>query len=201
MDDTNITDEQAHFMRTIDGNAVRLQRVVGDLLFLAQVEAGKLSLEHERLDINDVVADAVEAAQPAARAKSIELSAETRTLPTIVGDRARLAQVLDNFVSNAIKFTPAGGRVIVTTTVCEDGVEVQVADTGVGVPPEELPRLFQRFFRTHAATTQAIPGTGLGLAIAKAIVDGHGGRIDVESEEGTGTIFRFRLPAAVSVPV
>ena len=201
MDDTNVTDEQAHFMRTIDRNAVRLQRVVGDLLFLAQVEAGKLSLEHEPLDVNDVVADAVEAAQPAARAKSIELSAETRTLPPIVGDRARLAQVLDNFVSNAIKFTPAGGRVIVTTTVCDDGVEVQVADTGVGVPAHELPRLFQRFFRTDAATAQAIPGTGLGLAIAKAIVDGHGGRIDVESEEGTGTIFRFRLPAVAAIPV
>jgi PAS domain S-box-containing protein len=199
MDDTNLTDEQAHFMRTIDRNAVRLQRVVGDLLFLAQVEAGKLSLEHEPLDVNDVVADAIDAAQPSARSKSIELRSDTQPLPHILGDRARIAQVLDNFVSNAIKFTPSGGRVSVATTICDDAVEVQIADTGVGVPADELPRLFQRFFRTHAATTQAVPGTGLGLAIAKAIVEGHGGRIDVESEEGAGTTFRFRLPAVAAV--
>jgi PAS domain S-box-containing protein len=200
MDDTNLTDEQAHFMRTIDRNAVRLQRVVGDLLFLAQVEAGKLSLEHEPLDVNDVVADALDAAQPSARSKSIELTAETQRLPIIAGDRARVSQVLDNFVSNAIKFTPSGGRVLVTTSACSDGIEVQVADTGCGVPADELPRLFQRFYRTHAATAQAIPGTGLGLAIARAIVEGHGGRIDVESEEGAGTTFRFRLPVAAASP-
>jgi signal transduction histidine kinase len=177
---------------------VRLQRVVGDLLFIAQVEAGKLTLEHETLDVNDVVADAIDAAQPSARSKSIELLSDTRPLPRIVGDRARIAQVLDNFVSNAIKFTPSGGRVSVATTMCDGAVEVQIADTGLGVPAEELPRLFQRFFRTQAATTQAIPGTGLGLAIAKAIVEGHGGRIDVESQEGTGTTFRFRLPTVAA---
>jgi PAS domain S-box-containing protein len=196
IEDTNLTDEQSHFMQTIDRNAVRLQRVVGDLLFLAQVEAGKLSLEHEQVDVNDVVADALEAARPSARRKSIELIAETAPLPSITGDRARIAQVLDNFVSNAIKFTPAGGRVLVTTTAGADAIDVEVTDTGVGVPADELPRLFQRFFRTHAATAQAIPGTGLGLAIAKAIVEAHGGGIEVESEEGAGTTFKFTLPAA-----
>jgi signal transduction histidine kinase len=196
MDDTNITDEQAHFMRTIDRNAVRLQRVVGDLLFLAQVEAGKLSLEHERLDVNDVVADAVEAAQPAARAKSIELSAETRTLPTIVGDRARLAQVLDNFVSNAIKFTPSGGNVVVKVTPGEGAACIQVSDTGIGISDAERERLFERFFRSQSALERQIQGTGLGLYISKAIVDAHGGRIGVQSAEGEGTTFIVELPVA-----
>jgi signal transduction histidine kinase len=196
IEDTNLTPEQLHFMQTIDRNAVRLQRVVGDLLFLAQVEAGKLTLELGEVDVNSIVADAVDAASPAAQSKSIELQVETGVLPTIPGDRARLAQVLDNFVSNAIKFTPTGGRVLVATMVCDDTVEVRISDTGVGISAHELPQLFHRFFRTQTATSQAIPGTGLGLAIAKAIVEGHGGEIAVESEEGSGTTFKFQLPAA-----
>jgi PAS domain S-box-containing protein len=195
-EDTNLTDEQTHFMDTIDRNAVRLQRVVGDLLFLAQVEAGKLTLEQEDVDVNTLVADALVAARPAAETKSVELRAETAAVPRITGDRARLAQVLDNFVSNAIKFTPGGGRVVVSTSADNGAVQVRISDTGVGVPANELPRLFERFFRTSSATSQAVQGTGLGLAIAKAIVEGHAGHVTVESEEGVGTTFRFALPAA-----
>jgi PAS domain S-box-containing protein len=195
-EDTNLTDEQTHFMDTIDRNAVRLQRVVGDLLFLAQVEAGKLTLEQEDVDVNTLVADALVAARPAAETKSVELRAETAAVPRITGDRARLAQVLDNFVSNAIKFTPGGGRVVVSTSADDGAVQVRISDTGVGVPANELPRLFERFFRTSSATSQAVQGTGLGLAIAKAIVEGHAGHVTVESEEGVGTTFRFALPAA-----
>jgi PAS domain S-box-containing protein len=194
IEDTNLTAEQLHFMQTIDRNAVRLQRVVGDLLFLAQVEAGKLTLELGEVDVNSIVADALEAASPAAQSKSIELRAETTALPPIPGDRARLAQVLDNFVSNAIKFTSTGGRVLVATSLRDDAIEVRVSDTGVGISAQELPQLFHRFFRTQTATSQAIPGTGLGLAIAKAIVEGHGGEIAVQSQEGSGTTFTFRLP-------
>jgi PAS domain S-box-containing protein len=194
-EDTNLTEEQTHFMDTIDRNAVRLQRVVGDLLFLAQVEAGKLTLEQEDVDVNVLVADALVAARPSAASKSVELETEEGTLPTITGDRARLAQVLDNFISNAIKFTPSGGRVLVSTGVDDGAVQVRISDTGVGVPADELPRLFERFFRTSSATSQAVQGTGLGLAIAKAIVVGHGGQVTVESEEGVGTTFQFDLPA------
>lgn len=112
----------------------------------------------------------------------------------IQGDRARLAQVLDNFISNAIKFTPGDGAVSVTTRALPGEIEIAVADTGMGIPADELPSLFQRFFRTQSATAGAIPGTGLGLAIAKAIVAGHGGRIRVESEHGAGTTFKVILP-------
>jgi signal transduction histidine kinase len=112
----------------------------------------------------------------------------------VPGDRARLAQVLDNFVSNAIKFTPEGGSVHLATRRHRDEVEIIVSDTGMGIAAAELPKLFQRFFRTERATSSATPGTGLGLAIARAIVDGHGGHIGVESEEGAGTTFRVFLP-------
>jgi PAS domain S-box-containing protein len=193
-EDTNLTEEQTRFLDTIDRNAQRLQRVVGDLLFVAQVEAGKLSLEDGVVDMNAVAEEAVLAAQPSAATKSIELTVELDELPGILGDRARLAQVLDNFISNAIKFTPTGGRVTVATRVLPGEVEILVSDTGMGIPANEMPLLFQRFFRAERATVGAIPGTGLGLAIAKAIVTGHGGRIRVESEDGAGTTFRLILP-------
>jgi len=195
-EDANLTGEQTHFLETIDRNAQRLQRVVGDLLFCAQVEAGKLSLEQGLVDLNQVVAEAIDTGRPAAAQKQIELVAAVQDAPEIPGDRARLAQVLDNFVSNAIKFTPSNGKVIVSTKLvpAARAIELAISDTGMGIPAADLPRLFQRFFRTERATAAAIPGTGLGLAIARAIVDGHGGRIDVESVEGAGTTFRVRLP-------
>jgi signal transduction histidine kinase len=193
-EDTNLTQEQTRFLMTIDRNAQRLQRVVGDLLFVAQVEAGQLSLEDGAVDMNAVIEESVNAAQPSAAAKSIVIAVELAELPEIRGDRARLAQVLDNFVSNAIKFTPTGGCVTVATRVLPGEVEVVVSDNGMGIPADELPLLFQRFFRAERATAGAIPGTGLGLAIAKAIVAGHGGRIRVESEDGAGTTFRIILP-------
>ena len=194
VEDTNLTDEQTRFMDTIDRNAERLQRVVGDLLFVAQVEAGKLNLEDGQVVLNELVTDAVQASRPLADARSITLTAHLGELPAISGDRARLAQVLDNFISNAIKFTPNGGAVAVTTVAQPGEIEVIIADTGMGISAADLPFLFQRFFRTANATSAAIPGTGLGLAIAKAIVTGHGGRIRVESEEGAGTTFRLILP-------
>lgn len=195
-EDTDLTAEQTRFLETIDRNAQRLQRVVGDLLFCAQVEAGKLTLEQGRVDVNQLIADAIDAGRPVAAAKEIELVADVEEVPEIAGDRARLAQVIDNFVSNAIKFTPGAGTVTVSTRNDARARELElcVADTGMGIPAEDLPRLFQRFFRTERATAAAIPGTGLGLAIARAIVEGHGGRVAVESVVGAGTTFRVRLP-------
>ncbi|MBA3843017.1 MAG: PAS domain-containing protein [Actinobacteria bacterium] len=194
-DETNLTEEQARFLDTIDRNAVRLQGVVGDLLFFAQVEAGKLTLERGDVDVNALLTDAADTARPTATARSIRLSAELGPeLPTIRGDCARLAQVVDNFVSNAIKFTPGSGDVIISSVAHVEELEIAVRDTGMGISAAELPRLFQRFFRTERATAQAIAGTGLGLAIAKAIVEGHKGRITVESVEGAGTTFRIFLP-------
>jgi len=193
-EDSSLTDENTRFLDTIDRNAQRLQRVVGDLLFCAQIEAGKLSLEHGLVDLDTLVAEAVTAAQPAARSKELELTAVPGEIGEVPGDRARLAQVVDNFISNAVKFTPHGGSIKLAVRVVENEAELSIADTGVGISSTELPQLFERFFRTEGATAAAIPGTGLGLAIARAIVEGHGGRITVESEAGAGTTFRIYLP-------
>ena len=110
------------------------------------------------------------------------------------GDRDRLAQALDNLVSNAIKFTPAGGRVGVRLACEYDRAVLEVTDTGIGISQADLEQLFQRFFRTQRATTAAIPGVGLGLTIAQAIVHGHDGQISVQSQDGEGTTFRIELP-------
>jgi signal transduction histidine kinase len=112
------------------------------------------------------------------------------------GDRARLAQVLDNLVSNAVKFTPPGGRVAIRARANEGRIILEVSDTGIGIPGSDQRRLFTRFYRASSAVAAAIPGTGLGLAITKMIVERHRGTIGVESREGSGSTFRVVLPAS-----
>jgi len=190
----NLTPEQERFLGVVDRNSERLLHLVGDLLFLAQVDAGRLTIEREEVDFGEVVQDSVEALRPIAESRRIELVASITPLPTVVGDPARLAQVLDNLVSNALKFTPEGGRVSVSLHADGDRAVVEIKDNGVGIPRAEQSRLFERFFRSSRATHDAIPGTGLGLAITKAITEHHGGRISVESEEDVGTSVRVELP-------
>jgi signal transduction histidine kinase len=129
-----------------------------------------------------------------ADSRDIELAAKVDRVPRLEGDRARLAQVLDNLVSNGLKFTPSGGRVEVRLSAQDGAALLEVQDTGVGIPMDEQEHLFERFFRSSNATENAIPGTGLGLTITKAIVERHGGRIEVESAENAGTTVRVRLP-------
>jgi PAS domain S-box-containing protein len=186
--------EQERWLTVVERNSRRLMQLVGDLLFMAQVEAGKLALDLEEVDLNEVISECLEAAQPTADDRQIELVAEVAETPTMLGDRSRLAQVLDNLISNALKFTPPSGRVSVRVSVVGSDAVVEVQDTGVGIPSDEQDRLFERFFRSSTATEQAIPGTGLGLTIAKTIVERHEGTISIESAEGTGTTARVRLP-------
>ena len=115
-------------------------------------------------------------------------------MPLVAGDRARIGQLIDNLVSNAIKFTPEGGRVDVRVRALSKRAVFEVRDSGIGIPASEREHLFQRFYRTSNATEQAIQGTGLGLAISKAIVEAHDGRITLTSEEDVGTTFRVELP-------
>ena len=196
-----VAETQLQFLRVVERNAERLQRLVGDLLFVAQVDAGRLKLALERFDVAAVAAEAIEAAEPQAKEKQVELLLDASDSVEVVADRSRLAQLIDNLVSNAIKFTPAGGRVQVSVTPGADAFTIEVADTGMGIPADEQERLFQRFFRTSAASSQAIPGTGLGLAISKAIVDAHDGTIAVSSDEGHGTTFRASIPVAARMEV
>ncbi|HSE82795.1 MAG TPA: PAS domain S-box protein [Gaiellaceae bacterium] len=189
-----LTDEQRRFLGVVERNSHRLLHLVGDLLFLAQVEAGKLVLDVGALDLGAVASESVETARPQAEAKGVTITLATGPVPLIAGDRARIAQLLDNLVANAVKFTPERGRVDVRVRAVDDQAVVEVRDSGMGIPADEQEFLFERFFRTSTATEQAIQGTGLGLAISKAIVEAHTGRITVASEEGAGTTFRVTLP-------
>ena len=195
-DEGELSDEQRQFLAVVERNAQRLLRLVGDLLFVAQIEAGKLAFELDKVDLARIAADCVEAQRPRARAKGVEIALAADETPALEGDRARLAQLLDNLVSNAIKFTLEGGEVKLKLERGEGCVLLEVSDSGIGIPAGEQSRLFQRFFRASTATTREIQGTGLGLTITKAIVEGHGGRIWFESEEGAGTTFHVQLPLA-----
>jgi signal transduction histidine kinase len=194
LDDGGFDDEQQSFLAIIDRNSNRLLGLVSDLLMLTQIEAGGLKFDLGPVDLEEVVRESIEAASPMAEANGVELSVSSERLPAIRGHRLRLAQVLDNLISNALKFTPAGGRVDLRLRVADGTAVIEVQDTGLGIAADEQHQLFERFFRSAQATRNAIPGTGLGLTISKAIVDRHGGRIELESSEGVGTTVRVLLP-------
>jgi len=189
-----ITREQEEFLDVAVRNTARLERVVSDLLFVAQVDAGRLRLDRAPADLARLAAEAVQAAAPAAEAREVALTLRAPEPVLAVVDDGRIGQLLDNLVSNAVKFTPPAGAVEVAVHADGDRVVLEVADTGVGISAEDRARLFERFFRTSAATADAVPGTGLGLTISRAIVEAHGGAIAVESDVGRGTTVRVTLP-------
>ena len=192
-----LTDDQQEFVGIIERNAQRLLNLVGDLLFTAQVESGRFPLEREEADVAALVRSAVASAGPHAQREGVELVAEVEpgAVPVFI-DAGRVGQAIDNLLSNAIKFTPRGGTVTARVRAVDGGVEFSIADTGVGIPEDEQGMLFTRFFRASTATRNAVPGVGLGLTITRAIVLAHGGTMEVSSQEGVGTEFRFTLPAA-----
>ncbi|NYF08879.1 signal transduction histidine kinase [Leifsonia sp. AK011] len=194
-DESGLTAEQQQYLEVVERNANRLLRLVGDLLFTAQVESGKLSLMAAPVELADIVTTAVQSAGPAADAAGISVRVSLPDVnPMVSGDAVRLGQAVDNLLSNAIKFTPEGGSVTVGLAVEDNEAIITVTDTGIGIPEDELDQLFGRFFRASTATRNAVPGVGLGLTITRAIVVAHDGAMEVESEEGIGTTFRMRLP-------
>jgi PAS domain S-box-containing protein len=199
-DSDEIDPQTTRFLQVVERNSLRLQRLVGDLLFVAQVEAGRLSIDRTEVPLDRVVADSVEAARPWAGDSGVELDVRASDVCVSNGDPDRLGQMLDNLISNAVKFTPEGGKVSVELASRGGRARIEVRDTGVGIPEKEQNRLFERFFRSSTATERAIPGVGLGLTISRAIVEAHGGTIDFTSEEGRGTTFVVDLPLASSRP-
>jgi signal transduction histidine kinase len=198
LEEGRLSEEQKNFLEVVSRNAERLLRVVGDLLFIAQLKSSAIVLERGPVDLEQLVAIAVQSAAPQARERGVELTLDCETLSPLEGDSGRLGQMLDNLLTNALKFTPGGGRVELRGAEQEGTVTLQVRDTGMGISIEDQPLLFERFFRTPEAQAEAIQGTGLGLSIVAAIVEAHGGSIDVQSELGVGTTFTVALPAARS---
>ncbi|PZQ89086.1 MAG: PAS domain-containing sensor histidine kinase [Leifsonia xyli] len=190
-----LSEDQLQFLEVAERNARRLLRLVGDLLFTAQVESGQFPLDVQQIDLTPVVRAAIESATPVADNAGVTLISAVPDIEVrLRADPVRIGQAIDNLVSNAIKFTPRGGDVVVTLTADAGASTISVRDTGLGIPPDEVDRLFTRFFRASTATRNAVPGVGLGLNITKAIVTAHGGWMDVASEEGVGTEFRIVLP-------
>ena len=183
------------YLDVIRRSTERLHGLVEDLLLVAQIEASRVELQREQLDLRQLVASAVETARPAADEKGVTLAVVLDHPSEVTADRSRIAQVLDNLVSNAVKFTNGGGNVTVTLAGDGDSLQLVVADTGIGVPADEQGQVFSRFFRASTATQRAIPGTGLGLAISRALVEQHGGTISFASREGEGTQVTVTLPA------
>lgn len=196
-----LSEEQRRHLAVVERNAQRLIRVVSDLLLVAQVQAGHLNLLREDIDISLVAEECVNAVRTTAATRAIELSLVTAGVTRVLGDRQRVAQVLDNLLSNALKFTPDGGSVAVQVSGTGGHVAVTVADSGIGIPAAEQEQLFTRFFRSSAAMERAVQGTGLGLSIARAIVEAHGGEVSVSSRVGEGSTFSVVLPAASSLAV
>ncbi|HSY40128.1 MAG TPA: HAMP domain-containing sensor histidine kinase, partial [Polyangia bacterium] len=175
----------------------RANHLIQDLLDTTRIDAGAFSVDCGALGSGQVLLDAVEAERALASSASLELRLEAeRDLPPIWADRARMLQVFENLVGNALKFTPKGGRITIGAIPQAGEVLFSVADTGAGISAENLPHVFDRFWRAERATRQ---GAGLGLPICKGIVEAHGGRIWVESVPGRGTTFSFTIPIAPSL--
>ncbi len=188
------------FLKTIQRHAERLNSLLEDLLALSRLESAQPGLACERVDLARLLAEAMEdfRARPAAAGHRLELTVDP-ALPAVRADPLKLGQVVDNLVSNALKYTPAGSRVAVRARIGEaNTAEVSVRDDGPGIPEEDLPHVFERFYRVDKGRSREKGGTGLGLSIVKHIVQLHGGRAWVESRAGAGATFFFTLPLSAA---
>jgi len=190
-----ISETQAQFLQVIRTNVERLAALVGDLLDISRIEAGRVKFDMRPLHMDEVARDVIASLQGEITRRNLELEVDIPPhLPMVQGDRNRIVQVLTNLVSNAYKYTPPGGRITLALHHTDGELQVDVSDTGIGIAPTDLDRVFERFYRADHELVRQQTGTGLGLPIAKSIVEMHGGRIWVESELGKGSTFSFSLP-------
>jgi PAS domain S-box-containing protein len=180
---------------SVDASARGLLHLILNFLDLSRIEAGALRLNRVATCLNDILRQVIDYEAPLARAKQIRIEEEFGPVPPVNGDRLQLDRVFVNLIGNAIKFTPPGGRVAVSSTAENGSVVIRVSDTGPGIPPHQIPHLFGKYQRL--SQTAQTDGTGLGLFIAKSMVDAHGGAVRVESAPGTGATFVVSLPATV----
>ena len=195
-----LSQTQEQFLSIAQRNLKRLSALINDLLDLSKLEAGKMEVRRKRMAINNVIQEVIDSLSNWAKSKNITLEKKIEDLlPDVEIDPDRLAQVLTNLVGNAVKFTPNDGRIALEARLSEgDGkkeMEVSVKDTGIGIAPEDLPKIFSKFYQCGGERMISdVNGTGIGLSIAKEIVELHGGRIWVESEKGRGARFIFTIP-------
>jgi two-component system sensor histidine kinase BaeS len=192
---------QEHISATLEETSL-LARLVTDLGTLSLAEAGELQLVWEPVRVDELLSDVATSFSGQAEAAGLELQLDVDgDLPTIEGDVERLQQVLGNLMANAVRYSAQGGSITLRAQPCDGGVAITVTDTGEGIPPDDLPHVFDRFWRGDRARSHAGgAGSGLGLAIAKQLVEAHGGHIEAESEVGVGTTFRVLLPPGPGEP-
>lgn len=188
------------FLTIINGEADRLVKLVDDLMDLSRLESKRVTLDMRPVDLGTLVADTVDRLRPLAQSSRLALLPLAPPGIIVAADADRLQQVLTNLIDNALKFTPPGGHVEVRVETQNGEVAVSVADSGTGIRPEDVPHVFERFYRADRSRTRGSGGTGLGLAIAKHIVEAHGGRISVRSRTDEGTTFTFTLPRTDDPP-
>jgi two-component system phosphate regulon sensor histidine kinase PhoR len=189
-----VSPKQADILAKMTRKVEGLVELSNELLDLARIEAGLIVQDKQQVQLMGVLKSLVEFLQTRAKEKNISLSLKKANLPAINADRKGMEEVFSNLITNAIIYTPERGKVTVMGKVKGDFVDVSVSDTGYGIAPEEIPRIFERFYRVKTEKTRNITGTGLGLPIVKSIVEAHNGTVRVESKEGVGSTFNVRLP-------
>jgi two-component system phosphate regulon sensor histidine kinase PhoR len=195
LQDGAIDDKQAarDFLNKVDVEVDGMTQIVAELTELSRIETGRVKLKLEPVNLNLLVKEVITRLSPQAERHKVALLTELSSdLPFVQADKERIQQVILNIVHNAIKFTPSGGKVMISTEQSRESVIAKVSDTGIGISKEDLPHIFKRFFKADKSRSNS--GTGLGLAIAKHTVQAHGGNIWAQSEEGKGSTFSFSLP-------
>ncbi|MEP6694031.1 MAG: GAF domain-containing protein [Chloroflexota bacterium] len=191
------TEEMREYAGDINKDAQRLNRMIDEMLDLDRMESGRMTIHTEPMDLNAVVDEAVDRVRPNAPGHTLTLDLQA-DLPRIRADRDRLTQVASNLLNNAVKYSPTGGRITVSTRTDAEGVRLDVRDEGLGIPADSLESIFERYSRVDSLATRDIPGTGLGLPIVRQIVQLHGGKVWAESDLGRGSVFHVVLPLAGS---
>ncbi|MBU3700014.1 MAG: two-component sensor histidine kinase [Candidatus Kapabacteria bacterium] len=180
-------------------NAMRLNTLLNDLIDISRIESGELKFSFRYFDIVDLINELVHTSEIRARQANVTVHFSYDDARSVYGDKERLSQVLTNLIDNAIKYNVDGGRVNITTSACDDGVRIEIADTGIGIPEQHLSRIFERFYRVDKDRSRAVGGTGLGLAIVKHILEAHDAQIELTSQAGRGTRIVFTLRSGEQV--
>ncbi|SDF52118.1 two-component system, cell cycle sensor histidine kinase PleC [Limimonas halophila] len=195
-----VNDKQAEYLRDIHGSGKRLLDLISDLLDLSRAEAGRMELDEGEVDVPAVVEEAARILQVRARDKQVTLTTQLRSRTRLWADEGKLLQIILNLGNNAIKFTPAGGRVALTVDDAADcGVVLHICDTGPGIPEHEIPRIKEPFGRGRTARRQKIEGAGIGLALTQTLTAMHGGHLDITSTPGEGTCVHVHMPGGRAV--